>query len=207
MKVSKLTDPSFKKYGKVIMGIDFSDILAAMGNTPVPESTSYVPGLESLEKCASAKLLENSVYGGMPIQVGYCNGNNHLLNAVEYHRNSEIDIAATDAILLLGQEQDIADDGTYDTAKIEGFLIPAGTAVEIYATTLHYAPCNAVPGGFKMVIVLPKGTNTKIEKGEAHTAEDKMLFARNKWLIAHPEAGIEGAFNGLTGENIKVTIL
>ena len=204
VEILKVTDTAFKKYGKVITGIDFSDILTAMEDTPLPEDVAYVPGLDSLEKCESAKLLENSVYGGMPIQVGYCNGNNYLLNAVEYHRDSEINIAATDAILLVGCEQDIAEDGTYDTAKIEAFLVPAGTAVEVYATTLHYAPCNVAEDGFKVVVVLPKGTNTDIAKGEAVTAEDKLLFARNKWLIAHPDAKIEGAFNGLVGENISV---
>lgn len=204
MEILKITDPVFKKYGKVITGIDFSDILTAMADTPLPADVAYVPGLESLETCGSAKLLESSVYGGMPIQVGYCNGNNYLLNAVEYHRDSEINIAATDAILLLGSEQDITEDGTYDTAKVEAFLVPAGTAVEIYATTLHYAPCNVAENGFKVVVVLPKGTNTDIEKAEPMTPEDKLLFARNKWLIAHPEAKIEGAFNGLVGENISV---
>ena len=207
MKIVELTNQSFKKYGKIITGIDFTDILTALDDTPTSDHVIYVPGLSSLESCESAKLLESSVYGGMPIQIGYCNGNNHKLNGLEYHRNSEIDIAATDAVFLVGQEQDIAADGTYDTAKVEGFYAPAGTAVELYATTLHYAPCNAQPGGFKVAIVLPKGTNTPIEKGEAHTPEDKLLFSRNKWLIVHPEAKKEGAFNGLIGENIEVKIL
>ena len=34
--------------------------------------------------------------------------------------------------------------------------------------------------------------------------EDPLLVARNKWLIAHEDAKIEGAFNGLKGENISV---
>ena len=78
----------------------------------------------------------------MPIQVGYCNGSNYLLNAVEYHRDSEVNVALTDLILILGKEQDIEADGTYQTEKMEAFLVPAGTVVEVYATTLHYAPCN-----------------------------------------------------------------
>ena len=39
-------------------------------------------------------------------------------------------------------EQDIEDDYTYDTSKIEAFLLPKGTVAEVYATTLHYAPCS-----------------------------------------------------------------
>ncbi len=204
MEILKVTDAAFKKYGKIITGIDFGDLLDAMKETPLPEDVAYVPGLDILESCGSSRLLSESVYGGMPIQVGYCNGNNYLLNAVEYHRDSEINIAATDAILLVGSEQDITEEGTYDTANIEAFFVPAGTAVEVYATTLHYAPCNAVDSGFKVVIVLPKGTNTEITKAEPVTPEDKLLFARNKWLIAHPDAKIEGAFHGLVGENISI---
>lgn len=204
MKVLSVNDPSFRKYGKVIKGIDFSNIIEKMGDTPLPEDVVYVPSVAELEACPEAKAVAESLYGGMPVQIGYCNGNNELLNAVEYHRDSEINIAVTDAIMLWGSQQDIMEDFTYDTSKIEAFLIPAGTAVECYATTLHYAPCNADGNRFKVVVVLPKGTNTDIEKGTQYTPEDKLLFARNKWLIGHKDAAIAGAFNGLVGENLHV---
>ena len=138
----------------------------------------------------------------MPIQIGYCNGHNHLLNAVEYHRDSEINIAVTDLILILGKEQDITEDHTYDSSKMEAFLIPAGTTIEVYATTLHYAPCNVAASGFKCVVVLPKGTNTDITLEEKHTPEDDLLFARNKWLLSHPDANIAGSVAGIKGENL-----
>ncbi len=204
MKVLSVNDPSFRKYGKVIKGIDFSNIIEKMGDTPLPEDVIYVPSVAELEACPEAKAVAESLYGGMPVQIGYCNGNNELLNAVEYHRDSEINVAVTDAIMLWGSQQDITEDFTYDTSKIEAFLIPAGTAVECYATTLHYAPCNADGNRFKVVVILPKGTNTDIEKGMEYTPEDKLLFARNKWLIGHKDAAIAGAFNGLVGENLHV---
>ena len=64
---------------------------------------------------------EKKDFGGLPIQIGYCNGSNVKLNALEYHRSSEIDIAVTDLILLLGCQQDIKED-TYDTALVEAFF-------------------------------------------------------------------------------------
>ena len=124
MKILSVNDPSFRKYGKVIKGIDFSNIIKEMGNTPLPEDVVYVPSVSELEACPEAKAVAESLYGGMPIQIGYCNGNNTLLNAVEYHKDSEINIAVTDAILIWGSEQDITDDLTYDTSKMEAFLIP-----------------------------------------------------------------------------------
>ena len=151
-----------------------------------------------------AQAFQNRVFGGLPIQIGYCNGNNHKLNAVEYHRNSEINIAVTDMILLLGWLPDVTDEFTYDTSKIEAFMVPAGTVVEMYETTLHYAPCNAAEGGFKCIVILPKITNTDIDFALATEGEDTLMTAKNKWLIAHEDAAIEGAFNGLRGENISL---
>ncbi|MCI7087020.1 MAG: DUF4867 family protein, partial [Lachnobacterium sp.] len=90
------------------------------------------------------------------------------------------------------------------TAKIEAFKVPAGTVVEMYETTLHYAPCNAADGGFKCVVILPRGTNTPIDFALVPEGEDRLMTAKNKWLIAHEDAGIEDAFNGLRGENISL---
>ena len=159
MQILKVTDEAFRQYGKVIKDLDVSDIITAMSETPCPDDVVYEPSIESLEACKSAQSVSDSLYGGMPIQIGYCNGNNHKLNGLEYHRDSEVNIAVTDLILLIGSEQDI-ENGKYDTSKVEAFLVPAGTVIEVYATTLHYAPCNANDGGFKCVVALPKGTNT-----------------------------------------------
>ena len=132
------------------------------------------------------------------------NGHNKKLNALEYHRNSEINVAVTDLVLLIGHQQDIEEDLTYDTSKVEAFLVPAGTGIEVYATTLHYAPCHVNESGFQCVVVLPRGTNTEIDFSMSEDGEDGLMTARNKWLIAHEDAKIEGAFNGLKGENITL---
>ena len=204
MEILKVTDKAFQTYGKVIQGIDVSDLLEALKETPQPDDVVYVASDEKLEACPCVEKIGYSLYGGMPVQVGYCNGNNVLLNAVEYHRDSEVNVAQTDMILILGKEQDIEEDGTYDTGKMEAFLIPAGTVIEVYATTLHYAPCNVNGNKFRAAVILPKGTNTDAPAAQNNTKEDKLLFARNKWLIVHEEAGIEGAFVGLKGANLSV---
>lgn len=202
MNIQKVTDQAFRKYGQVLEGYDFTGIIKEMKHTPVPEDVIYVPSAEELEALDIIKDLQNKGYGGLPIQIGYCNGHNKKLNALEYHRNSEINIAVTDLILLIGCQQDVEPDHTYDTSKVEAFLVPAGTGIEVYATTLHYAPCHVNEGGFQCVVVLPKGTNTDLTFPTAKTGEDKLMTAKNKWLIAHEDAKIEGAFNGLKGENI-----
>ena len=205
MTVKKVTDAAFKAYGRVIKGYDFSGLLKAMEQTPLPEDVIYIPSLPEMEALPAAKELENGIYGQMPIQIGCCNGHNKKLNAVEYHRDSEVDIAVDDLILILGKQQDIEEDHTYDTSRMEAFLVPAGTAVEVYATTLHYAPCHVKDEGFRCVIVLPRDTNLDMEPVEVKDLEDRLLFARNKWLIGHAQGGLpEGAFIGLKGENLSV---
>ena len=204
MKIQKVTDPAFRKYGQVLEEYDFTGLIKEMKHTPVPEDVIYVPSVEELEALDIMKDLQNKGYGGLPIQIGYCNGHNKKLNAVEYHRNSEINVAVTDLVLLIGHQQDIELDHTYDTSKIEAFLVPAGTGIEVYATTLHYAPCHVNEGGFQCVVVLPKGTNTDLTFQTEKTGEDSLMTAKNKWLIAHEDAKIAGAFNGLKGENITI---
>lgn len=205
MKMYEITAPEFGKYGRVVTGVDVTGLLARMEETPLPEDVVYEPSVMLLEEDGSFETLQRVIYGELPIQVGYCNGNNYDLNALEYHRSSEVDIAATDLILLLGRQQDIREDFTYDTAQVEAFYVPAGTAVELYATTLHYAPCNAKESGFRCVIVLPKDTNLPLEKTHTAEGEDRLLTARNKWLIGHKEGGLpEGSPIGLVGENLSV---
>ena len=204
MEIQKVTDAAFRAYGKVLEGYDFSELLKVMGQQPCPmDDVVYVPGDEKLEALPVMKELAEITYGELPIQIGYCNGHNCMLNALEYHRSSEINVAATDAVLMLGSQQDITKDFTYDTSKVEAFLVPAGVAVEVYATTLHYAPCGVDGAGFKVAIVLPKGTNLDLDR-EHKGGEDGHLTAKNKWLLGHPEGGLpEGSPMGLIGKNLN----
>lgn len=205
MEIKKVTDPSFRKYGRIVEGIDFTDLVEAIRKeTPLPDGVAYEPSIKALEETTAAKALQRRTYGELPIEVGYCNGHNYKLNAVEYHRSSEINVAATDAVLIVGMQQDITDDFKYETAKMEAFLVEAGTAVELYATTLHYAPCSADEGGFKVGIVLPAGTNYPLQ--ESHEGwEDSLITAQNKWLIGHAEGGLDaGAHIGLVGKNLDI---
>ena len=205
MNLIPVTDVKFKKYGRVVKDVDFKELIEEMKKTPCPEDVVYVASVPELEALPVFYELVERTYGEMPVQIGYCNGKNKLLNALEYHRSSEIDVAVSDLVLMLGKRADITEDFQYDSANVEAFLVPAGTAVEVFADTLHYAPCNTEESGFRMVVILPNGTNLDLmKKHENATDEEKLLFGTNKWVIAHPDAKIEGAFNGIIGENLKL---
>ena len=210
MTIKPVTGRAFKPFGRVIKGYYLRSLIEEMEKTECPsDKVVYEPSVRSLETLKINRQFSEEAYGGMPIQIGYCNGRNHLLNAVEYHRDSDLNLACTDMILLVGKRQDIGRDYTYDTGKMQAFLVKKGTLVEIYSTTLHYAPISAGEHeNFRCVVVLPRGTNEPLPacRGKAHTKEDQLLTHVNKWLIAHPESGLDkdGAFVGLKGENIRL---
>ena len=207
MKIYSVLDKEFAPYGKVLEGYDTSCLLKALDETtPLPDGVDYVMSEASLESTCLFGQLQNNAYGGMPIQLGWCNGHNTKLNCLEYHRDSELNIGLYDFILLVAKADDIVD-GKLDTAKVKAFKATAGQVVEVYATTLHYAPCSAKKSdGFKVVIALPKGTNGAMPNITANNEEDKWLRACNKWLLAHKDASEagQGAYIGLTGENIDI---
>lgn len=207
MKIYSVTDREFAPYGKILEGFETAELLKAMNDIAMPESgTAYEPGIDSLEACDIFAELSDRAYGGMPIQLGMCWGYNTKLNCLEYHRDSEVNIGTTDFILLLAKQDEIVS-GVLDTACVKAFRVPAGVPVEVYATSLHYAPCHTCSKeGFRVAVVLPKGTNTAKPDFEAKCAEDTFLTARNKWLLAHAEASEaqSGAYVGLKGENIDI---
>ena len=208
IEIKSVFDEAFAAYGHVVEGQDWTQMLDKLCEvTPKPtDNVIYEPGNDELESLPATDFLSQNVYGGMPIEIGYCNGHNRSLNCLEYHRGAEVNIAADDVILLLAQKAKIKD-YKLDTKEVEAFFLPAGTAALIYETALHYAPCTANGNdGFRVIIVLPKGTNHAKPQIAPKNNEDKLLWAANKWLLAHPESSeaASGAWVGLIGENIQL---
>lgn len=207
MEIKSVFDKEFAPYGQVHKGYELSGLLAAMKAIPLPEEgTTYRPSIPELEAQNVFRQFEAAAYGGMPVQLGMCWGRNTKLNCLEYHRDSEFNVGTEDFILLLAKQDEIVN-GTLDTAKVKAFRVPAGVVVEVYATTLHYAPCHTDPAsGFRVMVALPRGTNTEKPAAVPDCGDSKLLWARNKWLLAHPDSAnaAQGAHVGLSGENIDI---
>ena len=206
MQILSVFDEAFRPYGRVVEGYPVEGILKALAETPCTDAVAYEPRVDALHRAENAGEIGTALFGGMPFQLGYCNGVNTRLNCLEWHRDSEFNLGTEDFILLIAKLEDVVD-GKLDTAKVKAFKAPAGVLVECYATTLHYAPCSAKQGqGFRVLIALPDGTNTDYRPGGGANGMDSMLWARNKWLIAHPESSeaAQGAYVGLVGENIDI---
>lgn len=201
-------DERFEKYGRVLDIGDASALHAALAGMSIPEQgNSYTASSETLERAPEIERIRR-VFGGMDIQAGCCCGQGRTLNALEYHKCSEVNFSTTGLVLLLALPEDMHD-GFISSDKVVGFYLPPDTAIEVYPRVLHFAPCRVSDKGFDCLVVLENGVNTPIDLSEiTPLGEDKLLWMRGKWLTCHPDSpqAEKGAFTGISGKNIKLRI-
>lgn len=200
-------DPAFRPFGRIV-DFDAAALIAACEKAAAMPASGclYVTDLPALEAPALFGPVEQALRGEGGCQIGCCWGFNTRLNCLEYHRASEHNIAVTDMAVLLAPQQ--AMEGLdLPAGQVVGFFVPKGTTVEFYATTLHYAPCQTQDSGFCSIVVLPRGTNSPLAHSRPEAGDGRLLWARDKWLIAHPDnqADVQnGAYPGLHGENFDI---
>ncbi len=215
LDVHAVSDPLFARYGCLLEGFEPDGVISrASGVLPQSQDVVYEPSVPTLEEPADFNaVVEQRVFGGMAVQVGWCYGQNLRMGALEYHKGSEVNVCLTDVLLLVGHVQDIVFDQeiTYDADKVEAFYAPQGSVVELSPWNLHFAPIHVREGEqFATLVYLPLRTNEPLPFEVEKVGESRLLFAINKWLIAHPDAEAlveQGVYAGITGEDIEVTPL
>ncbi len=203
LKIYSVYDEEFKEYGRVVADIPLDEIISASEKIELPdEGSSYLPSVECLEKCDVFLPVKEKIFGNLETQIGYTMGHSNFLNAAEWHTCSEFNVAVTPLVLILGKRSDL-ENNTIDSSSMKVFYLEKGCAVEVYATTLHFCPCEVSADGFFCVVGLLKGTNVPLE-GEV---EDKYLFRFNKWIIAHNDNKAlldRGVMPGISGVNYEI---
>lgn len=202
-KVYSVTDDEFKSYGRVMGGFDTTEITAAAKTIAFPETaTLYKASEEKFECLDISKRIADECFGQMPTQVGYCYGYSSFLGGTEWHTSSEINIAITPLVLILAHTWQMKEN-KIDSSCFKAFYLPEGTVIECFATTLHFCPCQVSDEGFGLVVALPYGTNTDLDK----KTDDALLFRKNKWIVSHEKNEsliARGVVPGISGENIKI---
>ena len=202
--ICSVEEDGFVRYGKVVELPGAAEMRSWADKVIDPAGPVYVPHYPCSDGKSWKKELEDSLAGGMPLEIGSCCGSNTKMNGMEYHKGHEYILALTSLVLFLGFSGDIRKGGekgwSWDSALGEFFFVPSGTAVELYSTTLHLAPCRCGSEDYRSLIILPDGTNLELE---SPAPEDDLLFKRNKWMICHPDspAAKNGACPGITGIN------
>jgi len=212
-KAQSVTSQDFKKYGMIHEGYQVDSLCKEAEKIDMPESGClYEASIPTLEATADFQRFIDIYAGEQAFQCGMCWGHNKHLDGVEYHRASEILVAVTDMVVMLGDRRDLDEEFRYNSELIEAFSLPKGSVVELFATTLHLAPSTLDPTGFRCIVILPRGTNEPLsEEGKEITSkavgEHRLLFARDKWLLFHPDtdgAKKGGIYPGVYGENYKL---
>ena len=208
LRLFSVLEAEFRRYGRVL-NADTKALSEALAATPIPaEGNQYVASLPALEAVDLMPGLQRAAFGEMPIQAGYCNGNGFKLNAMEYHKCSEINFTTTGLVLLLALPEQL-DDGKLNSADVVGFYLPEGVLVEIFPMVMHFAPCRIRETGFRCLVVLERGTNAALPSVDTTApGEEKLLWMRNKWMTCHPDSPQKekGAFAGIYGENLSLKI-
>ncbi len=207
-EIKNISDKSFEKYGKILDINLFRDSVEYLSGLDIPkEGNKYIAHDKVFEIVLQNVKMYDDVFGFVKLQFGYVNGHNEYLNALEYHKSSEINISATPFVLFLGDYRDI-ENNTYNSEKLEAFYIPENTVIEIYSGVLHFSPCKVRESGFICGVILPYGTNQEfVVRNYELPVENQLLFKTNKWLLSHylNETLVEkGAYPGLQGENYKI---
>jgi hypothetical protein len=195
-----ITDVKFLKYGKILDSKKYPLLYKAISSTEIPEVGNVYVRDANIKAEEEKILIEKEVYGFQEVEIGYCNGHSHQLNALEYHMCREVNFAGTDLVLLLGKKEDIKQ--TYPSKNVEAFFIPQGSLFYLETNVLHFAPCAVSNFGFKCLVILLDRTNSQIENPHDYDS-DLLMF--NKWIICHPEntANVnKGVRSIITGDNI-----
>ena len=207
LTILSVDDPEFASYGCVHKTVKLPEMKKFLYGVERTEDEYYVPGEPALESLEEAVQFTEDMFGQVPCQIGWYYGNGHKLNALEYHKCSEILYEYESCVVIVGHLWDIKDNEV-DTKDLKLFYVPADTCVELYATTLHYAPVTAGKNCVMQIVAQSKGTNTPLlSPAEGNEPENKYLLERNKWVLCHPEAKEAlgpKAFVGIKGDNITV---
>lgn len=182
------------------LNIDTSELVAYSTGVTVGEENTYIPSDAAVETLTVVKNIAREVFAEAKIQAGWCCGGGTTMNGMEWHKSSEVVIACTEMLLLIGDFFDIEND-VYDSSKALALYLQKGEAVELFPMTLHLAPLK-VSELFKAAIILPEGTNMSLKNGI-----NGSLRAVNKWLLVHKDnrKGIlSGGRIGISGKNIKI---
>ena len=138
-----------------------------------------------------------------PFWLDYVAKNNAAIAELDTLPHEKLTLSAHDGIRLFARFFPAEGDGsTHDTViVVHGYRSGTGD----FAMMLPWYRRQ----GFNCLVVLTAGTNTPLDRVDtAAPGEEGLLWMRNKWLLCHPDSpqAQNGAFIGITGENLKLSI-
>lgn len=199
-------DPKFDSYGKLHWDVDPTGFVSAMQENfdgTMSETAVYEPVVEELQDHPFVKEIQDLVYGGEPVQVGWVYGLNDSLDQLEYNGVTVTLVPANDSVIFLGAKDKLnTTDWTFASKDTQAFFVPDHVIVELLPDTLRSLPITAnSQEGYLVAVITPAGVG--LEDPAPGEGIDQALVSNNRWIFAFPD-NPGGYFAGLTGSNTSI---
>jgi hypothetical protein len=199
-------DPKFEPFGAAHWDLDakaYVEMVKSKFSGEKGKKAVYEPVVDGLADDPLIKQIQDTIYEGKPIQVGWVYGDNDALDYLEYNAGPVTLITTENALVFAGDKAELDPTNfTFDVKDTKAFFIPANAVVTLKPDTLHSAPIRVTDkAGQLTVVILPEGTG--VEKASPGSGMDQALVAKNRWIWAFPD-NLEGFFAGLTGSNKSI---
>lgn len=198
-----IDDPKFEPFGAAHWDLDaaaFAQTMKSAFTGQMDTTAAFEPQVDALKDDPLVAQIQEKIYNGEPVQVGWTYGKNPSLDFLEYNGKPVTLVTSEPVVLFVGDKGKL-DTATwkYDTDNTSAFYIPANTVVTLNPEVLRSAPVRVADGtGQLTAIITPQGVGA--EPASPGSGMDQALVANDRWIFALP--GIPGGyFEGLTGSN------
>jgi len=194
-------DPKFESYGSPAWDLDATSFVKLMKDNfkgQMGDQAVYEPKVEALQNDPLIAQIQEKIYGGKPVQVGWIYGNNAKLDFMETNGENVTLIPADNTVVFTGKKADVdPTNASFDIGKASAFYLPANAVVTFYTDTLRSAPLRIDQNtGVLTAVIVPVGVG--VEKASPGTGIDQALVAKSRWVFGQP-GNSQGYFEGLTG--------
>ena len=199
-------DPKFKSFGTPYWDLDATGFVKSMKDNfkgQMSDQAVYEPKVDALQNDPLIAQIQEKIYGGKPVQVGWVYGNNAKLDFLEYNGEIVTLIPADNSVIFVGDKANLDQSSwKFDVGKTNAFFMPASSVVSLKPDTLHSAPIRVANNtGQLTAVIVPAGVG--LEPATPGTGMDQALYSNGRWIFAVP--GIAGGFyEGLTGSNKEI---
>jgi hypothetical protein len=157
-----IDEDSFAAFGTTHWDLDSSEFTQAMLDAfdgQMGEESVYEPVVESLQDDPLVTQVQDVIYGGEPVQVGWIYGNNSGLELMYHSTVSVTLVPANNIILFAGSASDLdAASGALDTKDANGYFSPPNAVIEMGPDSLFSIPIRAVKQiGQLTAVIVPQG--------------------------------------------------
>lgn len=149
-------EDSFTAYGSPHWELDPSEFTQAMLDAfdgQMGEESVYEPVVDALQDEPFVAQVQEAIYGGEPVRVGWFYGNNGDLELMYHAPVSVTLISANNIILFAGSAG-----GTLDAKDASGYFAPPNSVIEMGPNALFSIPVRAIKqSGQLTAVIAPEG--------------------------------------------------